>query len=247
MPTRPSSWERPGRVSGPRKSQAGASSASVHRVRGTPHRRGSRRSRWRIHSRATCAASFLAAWAAAASTAGETAAGGAAGGVAAGATGGKSGLAPASRSDREEASHAVGREPRHPLPNSLGAAGPQEAAAGHARGGRARGDLQEGGGALPLIRLGAGVPVAPQLLLLLGSEGNSIHQRLSLANSEGLYRLTRQLYRILFLFSIKRRSRSPARGPGPAAAGSRRASAPCRTGRAGRPLRRATPRPRPRS
>src|SRR5438445_2058516 len=185
MPTRCSSWQRPGRVIGPRKSQAGASSASVQRVRGTPHGRGSRRSRWRMHSRATCAASFLAAWAAAASTAGETAAGGAAGGRAAGATGGKSGLAPASRSEGEEAGHAVGREPPHPLPNGLGAAGPQEAAARHGRGGRAGGDLEEGGGALPLIRLGAGVPVAAQFVLLLGGEGNSIHKQLSLASEEG--------------------------------------------------------------
>src|SRR5712692_10205803 len=159
MPTRPSSWERPGSVIGPRKSQAGASSASVQRVRGTPHCRGSRRSRWRIHSRATCAASFFAAWAAAASTAGETAAGGAEDGRAAGDTGGKSGLAPASRSEGEEAGHAVGREPLHPLPNGLGAAGSQEATACHGRRRSARGDLKEGGGALSLIRLGAGVPV----------------------------------------------------------------------------------------
>src|SRR5438132_11533047 len=185
MPTRPSSWERPGSVIGPRKSQASASSARVQRVRGTPHCRGSRRSRWRRPSRATRAASFLTAWAAAASTAGESAASGVAGGVAAGATGGKSGLAPASWSDREEAGHPVGGEALHPLVDRLGAAGPQEAAAGHGGGRHPGRDLEEGGGALPLVRLGAAIPVAPQFLLLRRRERNRIHKPLSLANSDG--------------------------------------------------------------
>src|SRR2546426_12686753 len=139
MPTRCSSWQKPGRVIGARKSQAGNSSATVQRVRGTPHCRGSRRSRWRIHSRAACSASFLAAWAAAASTAGETAAGAVGTVIAAGGgTGGKSGLAPATRSEGEEAGHPVGREPLHPLVDGFGAAGPQGPAARHRTGGGGR-------------------------------------------------------------------------------------------------------------
>src|SRR3954454_5685666 len=186
MPTRCSSWERPCTVIGARKSQAGARSARVQRVRGTPHWRGSRRRRCRSRSWTACSAACLAARAAAASTAGEAAAAGVgAAGAGGGGRGGKSGLAPASWSEGEEAGHPVGGKPLHPVVDRLGAARPQEAAPGH--GGRrgAGRDFEQGGGALALIRLGAGIPTALQRLALLGSEGNRIHRQISLANSTG--------------------------------------------------------------
>jgi len=125
----------------------------------------------------------LAVWAAAASTAGETAAGAVRPGFAAfGGRGGKSGLAPATRSNGEEAGHVMTGEALHPFIDGFGAARPQEAAAGHGRSRDPRGDLEEGGGALPLVRLGAGIAAALQFLALLRSKRNGIHKRLSLAN-----------------------------------------------------------------
>src|SRR4029079_6709487 len=167
-PTRRSSWERPCTVIGARKSQAGPSSARVQRVRGTPHCRGSRRSRWSNRAWVPCSAAFRAAWAVAASVAGGGAgpAAGVGGGAATG-RGGKSGLAPAPWSNGEEARQPVGGKPLHPLVDGLGAARPQEAAAGHHGGRRPRGDLEQSGGALALIRLGAGIPTALQRLALL--------------------------------------------------------------------------------